>query len=64
MNDNGARQVIRNKVLLLRDSRGISFAWIAEQAGIKRWDVAHFARDGRRIRDNKFNKLKEFILNY
>ena len=62
--DNGARQIIREKVLQMKDKKGISFSWIAAQAGIKRFDVAHFARDGRKIRQEKFNKLKDFILNY
>ena len=64
LNDNGAREIIREKVLQLKDKKGISFSWIAEGAGIQRFDVAHFARDGRKIREEKFKKLKDFILNY
>lgn len=64
MNDNGARQIIREKVLQMKDKKGISFAFIARAAGIQRYDVAHFARDGREIREDKFNKLKNFILKY
>ncbi|WP_039651970.1 hypothetical protein [Clostridium tyrobutyricum] len=64
MNDNGARAIIREKLLQMKDKKGISFAFIARAAGIQRFDVAHFARDGRKIREDKFNKLKDFILNY
>lgn len=57
------RQSIRQKVIYLKTTRGITYSWMAKQSGIKRWDVAHFA-DGTNIRQNKFNKLKNFILNY
>lgn len=63
-NDDGVRQIIREKVLLLKNDKGVSFAYIATRSGIKRWDVAHFAKNNRRIRQDKFDKLKEFILNY
>lgn len=57
------RKIIKDKVIYLKNSKGITYSWMAKQSGLKRWDVAHFAT-GTRIRQDKFNKLKNFIINY
>ncbi|WP_123052965.1 hypothetical protein [Clostridium sp. JN-1] len=58
------RELIREKIIFLKKEKGVSYQWIADKAGVTRFDVAHLASDNRKLGKNKLIKLKEFILNY
>lgn len=62
--EDGVREFIREKIIYLKKDKGVTYQFIADKAGITRYDVAHLAKDNRRLGIEKLSKLKEFILNY
>lgn len=65
MNDDGVRELIRQKIIYLKRQKGVTYQFIADKAGgtVTRYDVAHLAKNIK-IGKEKLNKLKNFILNY
>lgn len=62
--EDGVRELIRDKIIHLKTDKGITYQFIADRAGVTRYDVAHLAKDNRRLGTEKLSKLKKFILNY
>lgn len=62
--EDGVREFIREKIIYLKKDKGVTYQFIADKSGITRYDVAHLAKDNRRLGTEKLSKLKEFILNY
>lgn len=60
------RQLVRQKVINLKADKGVTYAYMAKQAGdpVTRWDIAHLVKNNTKMGRRKLDKLKEFILNY
>lgn len=66
MEDDIIREFIKQKIINIREQKGVTYKFIANAAGegITPYDVAHLCRDNRKLGKGKLNKLKKFILNY
>jgi hypothetical protein len=66
MEDDIIREFIKQKIINIREQKGVTYKFIAKAAGegITPYDVAHLCKDNRKLGRRKLNKLKQFILNY
>lgn len=66
MEDDIIREFIKQKIINIREQKGVTYKFIANAAGqgVTPYDIAHLCKDNRRLGKEKLSKLKKFILNY
>ncbi|MBV4427611.1 hypothetical protein KM792_11135 [Clostridium tyrobutyricum] len=66
MEDDVVRALIKQKVINMKKTKGVTYSFIAKSAGdpVTPYDVAHMVKDDRKLGKEKLDKLKEFMLNY
>jgi hypothetical protein len=64
LEDNLLRQLIKQKILNMRRTKGVTYRFIAESAGepVTAFDLAHLVKDNRKLGRDKLDKLKNFLL--